>query len=421
MSKRVFWHKGMRLTDEVLRTADECTADLIGKALLLGAGGHFGLLPASGRPFNISLNISKNVVDVVSINCLGITRDGSLIDVDYDTTYTDAFDTRAVIPASAEDETFLLCIASTGEWRNEPNGRSGGTSGHITCEMVYSFSVIGENSPVPANALPIARLVYAEYSWRMDEATFVPPCLFVESHEMFQRLYSQFHQFLAAIDTMLPLQFTTPTNDARKIFWPIVQQLSITLDKERDFMTPMALMGLVQRLVSGFVLACRLDEYITLGDPEEFENYVKSPYNVKNAYAEIERGMKLCAAIHTKIEAFGVGTPPLPEVITPQPANVEAPTISKNQLEQAVDYGPAMIRVTNNTPGAIVYYTTDGSNPSQSSPSGETITVESGFRPDWHKEPPVQFTIKLMAVKGGRSSSVATYKVKVWKGKIPEI
>ena len=237
MSKRISWKKGMRLTDEVLSMSDNCTSELIGKALVLSAGGNFGLFPNS-RPFSLSLDINKNIIDVVSMNCLGITRDGTLIDVNYDTNYTNSFDTRTTIPGSSEDAVYILCISATGEWRDTNDG---------LCESVYSFSIIDENSSVPANALPIARIVYDEYCWRMDEINFVPPCLFVSSHDKYEEQYLRFKQLLGKLDTILPHKFITEQKDALKIYWPIVQQLAITIDKERDFMTPMMLLGNIQK------------------------------------------------------------------------------------------------------------------------------------------------------------------------------
>ena len=136
MSKRISWKKGMRLTDEILSMSDNCTSELIGKALVLSAGGNFGLFPNS-RPFSLSLDINKNVIDVVSMNCLGITRDGTLIDVNYDTNYTNSFDTRTTIPGSSEDAVYILCISATGEWRDTNDG---------LCEPSYSFSIIDENT-----------------------------------------------------------------------------------------------------------------------------------------------------------------------------------------------------------------------------------------------------------------------------------
>ena len=90
--------------------------------------------------------------------------------------------------------------------------------------------------------------------------------------------------------------------------------------------------------------------------------------------------------------------------------------IDPSQLRQTIRYGGVKIKVTNNTPGATVYYTTDGSEPGTSSRTGTTITLESGFAEDWHKEPDKKFVIKVMAYKDGTSSRVETYEAIVRKG-----
>ena len=400
MSKRISWKKGMRLTDEILSMSDNCTSELIGKALVLSAGGNFGLFPNS-HPFSLSLDINKNIIDVVSMNCLGITRDGTLIDVNFDTNYTNSFDTRTVIPGSNEDEVFILCVSSTGEWRDTNDG---------LCEPAYSFNIIDENTSVPANSLPIARIVYDEYCWRMDEIDFVPPCLFVSSHDKYEELYSRFKQLLGKLDTILPHKFITEQKDALKIFWPIVQQLTITIDKEKDFMSPMMLLGSIQKCISGFVLACSLDDYITLGDPEIFQNYVRTPYSYKNVYKKIKEGLELCTSISVKIDGFEAEEP----AQKPGPA-LSAPTLSSDQLNQSTKTGRIKLAVGNVPDGAELYYSVDGSEPSILSKKGSVIIVDLHFKSDKNPEPDKQMTIKLRYEYNGSHSSIGTYQINVHK------
>ena len=400
MSKRISWKKGMRLTDEILSMSDNCTSELIGKALVLSAGGNFGLFPNS-HPFSLSLDINKNIIDVVSMNCLGITRDGTLIDVNFDTNYTNSFDTRTVIPGSNEDEVFILCVSSTGEWRDTNDG---------LCEPAYSFNIIDENTSVPANSLPIARIVYDEYCWRMDEIDFVPPCLFVSSHDKYEELYSRFKQLLGKLDTILPHKFITEQKEALKIYWPIVQQLTITIDKEKDFMSPMMLLGCIQKCISGFVLACSLDDYITLGDPEIFQNYVRTPYSYKNVYKKIKEGLELCTSISVKIDGFEAEEP----AQKPGPA-LSAPTLSSDQLNQSTKTGRIKLAVGNVPDGAELYYSVDGSEPSILSKKGSVIIVDLHFKSDKNPEPDKQMTIKLRYEYNGSHSSIGTYQINVHK------
>ena len=81
-----------------------------------------------------------------------------------------------------------------------------------------------------------------------------------------------------------------------------------------------------------------------------------------------------------------------------------------------IKFGNAKIKVTNNAPGSTIYYTIDGSIPNLSSKSGNTIIIESGFTDDWHKEPPKNVIIKVVAYKDGISSEVETYNVQIKKG-----
>ena len=244
----------------------------------------------------------------------------------------------------------------------------------------------------------------------MDEIDFVPPCLFVSSHDKYEELYSRFKQLLGKLDTILPHKFITEQKEALKIYWPIVQQLAITIDKEKDFMSPMMLLGSIQKCISGFVLACSLDDYITLGDPEIFQNYVRTPYSYKNVYKKIKEGLELCTSISVKIDGFEAEEP----APKPGPA-LSAPTLSSDQLNQSTKTGRIKLTVGNVPDGAELYYSVDGSEPSILSKKGSVITVDPHFKSDKNPEPDKQMTIKLRYEYNGSHSSIGTYQINVHK------
>ena len=386
----------MRLTDEILTLSDKCGEDLVRDALALSANGRFGLLPNS-RPFGLSLEISKEAIEVVRLDCLGLTKDGTLIDVCYDTRYSGSFDTRVMISGLDIESVYLLCIYPRGEWKDTNDS---------LCEPVYAFSLVKENSPVPQNALPVARILYDEYCWREDESGFIPPCLSVSSHHTYRELSARFSGILRNIEGLLPDKLLTGSNDALKIFWPEVQRLEITMDKEGDMMTPLALLGNIQKFVGTFAVACTLDEYVNLAEPERYFCFARIPYDYMDAYSRICEGLDLCQLICDKVGLFDAKAP----------ERIDAPTIEPSQLRQTVKCGEVRVRVTNNTPGATVYYTVDGPAPDLSSPTGTTISLDSGFTDNWHKEPDRKFVIKVVAYKDGTSSRTETYEVLVRKG-----
>ena len=396
MIKRIFWKKGMRLTDDVLRASDNSTAELVGNALALAAAGRFGLF-SFASPFELSLNFNKGFIDVENLQCLAITKDGSLIDVHYDTKYTNTFDTRVQIPEGKDDKEFILTInAHPDRWRETNDGYE---------EPEYSFSLISATSPLPNNAMPIARIV-DDFGWRMDEIDFVPPCLYLTSHPKYMDLLRQFSEVLSEIDLKAGKLLRSDAKKAICMFWPVVQQLMITVSKECDLMTPMGLLADVQKCISAFTCACEIDDYLTLADADRFRNYVYAPYNYKDSYLRIKEGLELCFSVNEKISKINDG---------PQTKGIEAPTISDAQLLKRCSNTNAKVQVTNNTPGAMVYYTINGGEPTQNSKSGQVIQIETGFNNSRKREPNRVVIVKVKAFLNGVGSNTNTYEITLQK------
>lgn len=397
MTKRICWKKGMRLTDEILRASDNSTMELVSNALALAAAGRFGLFP-SAIPFELSLSINKGLVDVEQLNILAVTKGGFLIDAHYDTNFTNTFDTRIQIPElNGEKELILTIDASIDKWKDTNDGYE---------EPEYSFSLISPNSPLPANSFPIARIV-DEYGWRMDDVDFVPPCLFISSHQKYIELKKQFEEILIAIDKKARNLMHSNGKEVIRTFWPVVQQLMITINKECDLMTPMELLANVQKCVSAFTCACDLDDYINLADSDKFRNYVYAPYNYKDAYLRIREGLELCFSINEKVAKLDEGTP--------KPSTIEAPTISESQLTKRCTNSKARVQITNNAEGATVYYTVDGGEPTQSSKSGLMIQIDSGFNNSRKREPDKMVTVRVKAFLNGLFSNTNTYEITLQK------
>lgn len=394
MTKRICWKKGMRLTDEVLRYSDDSTMEFVGNSLALAAAGRFGLLPSTS--FDLSVNISKGLVDVESLNCTAVTKSGNIIDAHYDTKFTNSFDTRIQIPEGNGEKEYILTIDYTGQWKDSNDGYE---------EPVYTFSLIVPNSPIPSSSLPIARIV-DEYGWRVDDMDFVPPCLFVSSHQKYVDLLKKFSDVLSEIDNKAKNLLHSNGKDVIKTFWPVVQQLMITADKERDMMTPMGLLANVQKCVSAFTCACELDDYIDLADADNFRNYIYAPYNYKGSYQRIKEGLDLCFSINEKVSKLNEGQK--------APSILEAPTIANSQLTKRCTNSKARVLITNNVSGATIYYSIDGGEPSHNL-KGLTLQIESGFDNSRKREPDKVVLVKLKAVLDGIESNTSTYEITLQK------
>lgn len=397
MTKRVYWKKGMRLTDEVMISSDKCHLESLSQALALAANGRYGLLP-SNKEFNISINVNKNFIYIEALNCLAITKSGKLIDICYDTTFTNNLDARVAIPAS-NDESFILCVEATETWKDTFDG---------FCEPNYRFVLIHENNALSADMFPLARIVN-EFGWRLDETNFLPPCLFTSSHPEYGKHIVSFSNILKTSGRHLFECLHSDCKTAITIFMPIVEQLRITMDKDVDLMTPMALLGYIQKYISAFVCACTLDDKLTLNEYDTYRTFVDIVYNYKNANGHIKEGLNICNAICQKVEQ-------LKSFVAKVEDKIDAPTISESNLFKKCTNSKVRIPIENGVPGATIYYTIDGSEPTTNSNTGNTIVLLSGFVGGRDKEEADRYVvIKVKSVLNGISSATNTYTVRLQK------
>lgn len=393
----------MRLTDDIMRASEEATAARISNALVLASTGRFGLLP-SHRQFHLSLNLNANFVEVQTLDCLAVTRGGFLIDTQLDTKYTDYLNKRVTIPdEKGISELFLTIGVDPKQWKETLNGYE---------EPVYTFDLVGVNSPIPDNALPIAHLVYLEQvkGWHIDEEEFVPPCLFVSSHWNYVELMNQFIQKLSEVESKVYRLLQPGSHEAFRTFWPVVQQILIHTDKNRDLMTPVALLGNIQKFVAIFTASCHLDPYLNLSDAEMYRNYAFAPCNYMNVYPMIKEGLKLCFLINEKVDRIEIKQPEMPKAKD----KLEAPSIPEDKLFQNCRTSVVNIPVINNIPQAIVYYSTDGSMPSKPISNGK-VRIKNTFKPVKEPEPDQEFVIKLKAVLDDAESDISAFTVKLHK------
>lgn len=393
----------MRLTDEILKKAYDCTEEQVNTAMMLSAAGRFGLLP-NAREFNLQIDINNGFIEVGGLDCLGLTKGGCLIDVQFDSQFTTSFETRVSLPDSSAKVLMLLIEAHPSEWYDVNDGYE-----HPT----YSFALIPENSPMSPYALPIGRLVNEnEYGWHMDDINFVPPCLFVSSHRKFVEQQQAFYELLVKIDENLMKQSHSDGRNMMRIFWPKVRNTLITTDKEQDTMTPMQLFGNIQRIVSSFTIALELDDVLNLSDEDKqaFNQYALARYNYKDVYKRINEGLALNARISEKMERLQAAPEPAPRQNQPK-----APTISDDQMLKKCTNTKARITITNNEPGATIYFTTDGTAPSPTSAKGTNISVANGFSNDRKREIDKTIIVKVMAMLNGVNSRINTYEITLHK------
>ncbi len=326
MHDKVTWKKGMRLSPEVFNAMDKATEDSLRMVSLLGSASRYGLFTTK-KPFELSVNINGNTLEVTSLSCHGITKTGCVIDIEYDSNYVNTFDTRVPIPASAEGEAFYLVVkVQEDKWREINETYS---------ELSYTFELLGENSIIADNCLPIGLLVN-QYGWRLNDTDFVPPCLYVSAHSKF---IEQLERAKTFAKELLSKCLSSQNCVAKSLLASVWTASSIVyphLDKERDTLTPGQLLSSIQQLVSSFIIGCFADVYVSLENQDPFAIYAQKAYDAKNIYRDIEAGLSLCAEISVKMDAVcSMTETPKPDEERPvsNPKPQPAPKPGRNRWE----------------------------------------------------------------------------------------
>lgn len=316
MHNKVTWKKGMRLSTEVFNAMDKANEESFRVLAHLGSANRYGLFP-SAKPFELSVNINGNALEVTSLRCNGITKTGCFIDIDYDSNFVNSFDTRIAIPSSTEGEAFYLVVKVHEDNLREIN--------ETLSELSYSFELIGENSPLADNCLPIGMLVN-QYGWRMNETDFVPPCLYVSAHSKYVEQTEKAKGLTKDLFSKCLVSQNCVAKSLLSKIWTSASTIYSRLDKERDTLTPGQLFSSLQQLISAFLIGCFEDDYVSLENQDPFALYAQKPYDAKNIYIDIEAGLSLCAEISAKMNAVCAMTEVQPRVEEPKPTPKPKPT-----------------------------------------------------------------------------------------------
>lgn len=397
MTRRVNWVKGMRLTDEVFKRADDYQSELVQKALLSCSCGRYGLLPSS-RMFQLSMECKKQDVAVTALDCLAVTKDGHLIDICFDGGYGDSGVEKVSIPPQVTDGTLLLVATASNEWQETIDG---------SCIQKCNLRIIEEGANIPDNAVPLARLVY-ESSWREDVQSFVPPCLLVSSHYRYREQMEKYNNLMARLDIMVSQKLVTSGGYARMIVWPIIRNLIIDLKNNGAGMSPSDLLSSVQKCVNSFYCACTLDDGFQLADEEQFQIYASGTCSYEKSYQRIQEGLDIIESICIKLEH-------LDAYVEPKRVAVGTPYIEEGSLRQYAVSNKVLVPVAGIAPNATVYYSTDSSEPHLPLEDGRFVKLDPGFNRSRVKESERIYSVRLKAEINGAFSDMSVFEVVVVK------
>lgn len=387
----------MRVSNKMLQASDDAHYAWVDKVIALASAGRFGLIPNS-QPFHVDLAIDKECIFINRLSCFAVTSGYHLIDID--SVSSVKCETR--LSQSGMTDNLFLVVKATDKWKKSNDGFE---------ELDYDYDIIRirTNSDLPQNAFPIARLVASNNGWHQDN-DFVPPCLFVSSHEKYKNLLGQFISTLKEIEEKTkPL----PDSEVRKIMivlLPFIQQIRIDTDWRRDTMTPAELLANIKKIAGYFYTVTELlDSYDPNGG--DFKGYAQQSYiKSLDIYPFVKEGVDLCEELKHRVEN---GIQNLKETLTELPSeNVLQPYIAEEYRHQTCKSNQLSIPVSNVALGAVVRYSTDGSYPNMELGGGGCIIYDtSNDRRNGLQEKII--VIKLMSIYGNKTSDVASFEIMI--------
>lgn len=396
MKKRILWEPGMRVSNKILQASDDVHYAWVDKAIALASAGRFGLIPNS-QPFNIKLTIDNEYISINKLSCFAVTAGYHLIDID---SVSSVKCEKRLSNLGMTDDLFLV-VKSTDKWKKTNDGFE---------ELDYEYDIIRIRTigDLPQNAFPVAHLIASNNGWNQDN-DFVPPCLFVSSHEKYKSILGQFISILKEIEEKTkPL----PDSEVRKIMvvlLPFIQQIRIDTDWRRDTMTPAELMANIQKIAGNFYTVSELLDSYNPDGPGNFREYAKQTYfNSLDVYPFVKEGVDLCEKLKHRIENGMQNAKETPAELPSE--NVLQPYIAEEYRHQTCKSNQISIPVRNVAHGAIVRYSIDGNYPNlELGGSGYIIYDTSNDRRNGLQDKII--VIKLMSIYGNKTSEVASFEI----------
>lgn len=411
MIKRKKWESGMRLSDKHLRDSDEAHYGWISQAVTMASAGRFGLVP-NRIPFDVNLTVDKECVYINKLNCFAVTPSYDLVEIEFDTKYSSPLKCGKSLPHAGMTDDLHLVVMTTEKWKDTNDGFE---------ELDYEFDVIKANSKMPENAFPIARFIYENNCWHQD-VEYVPPCLFVSSHEKYKNLLERFLGILKQIEEKTqPLPENSDALTVMSVLLPFVQQIRIDTDWNRDTLTPTAFLANIQKITGTFYTVSILTDSYDSNKPGDFKGYARYSYdNSLDIFQLVSKGIDLCEELMHRIEKSLNSIKVVP-IDHSSKIVIQPPFIAEEHLIQSCNSSRISIPVCNVQQGATVFYSTDGNAPTMMLDSSNTILLETGYDPK-KRMPDKTVFVNLMAIIGQNQSPVATYSItlhyeyKAWSG-----
>ena len=294
----------MRLSDAVFRASDDFHLSQLAPLYELMLRGGYGHLV---HP-RFRCDVDNQEMSVIEMNVMALSPAGELIDVTFSHNDRDLFQ-KLEMPKT--NESFIVYLESS---ENEVDTFTVNDIPFRDKKYILVFKSESVNY-VSRNAIPVARFEYKQ-CWMMD-ISFIPPCIFLHANADLWNLAHLYLKTIKELITSLRFKIESEMSDVVVSLLPVLQLISIEIEKEIDEMTPKHLTTLMQQAVCIVTDGCEMNSRYDVPDKDSCIAFVNANYNPIRIADLIKEGLRLTQILNNLIVGFRQC-----EIVVPEPAPV---------------------------------------------------------------------------------------------------
>lgn len=290
---RVDWQGGMRLTDEIFRSADEFHLSCLQPLYSVLVNGDYGFLSLPVFRYELT----ESTLSVTELQADAITNSGKLIQLLFTREERLLFQ-NVKLPDTTEP--FVLYIDKSSDKTVKIKGANNAVP---LCDADYQLLIRAEsehyNNP---DAVPLARFIY-KHGWSQD-TTFIAPCIMLRANGTLLRSASN---YAVEVDALVRALKEAADSEPYVLVMSIVPSLvriMIELQKESDAMTPRHLITLMQEGIQIFLTLSDMEENIVIPERERCVSFVDSHYTPYVIHEMVNEGIELTHLLISTVKTF---------------------------------------------------------------------------------------------------------------------
>lgn len=290
---RVDWQAGMRLTDEIFRSADEFHLSCLQPLYSVLVNSDYGFLDLPVFRYELT----ESTLSVTELEVNAISNSGKLIQLSFTREERVLFQNIG-LPNSTEP--FILFIDKSSDKIVKVNSKEQTIP---LCDADYQLLLKTESEHYSnPDAVPFARFIY-KHGWSQD-TSFIAPCVVLKANGALLRFASNYAIELEILIKALKESINTEQYVLIMSVLPSLVHIMVEVQKESDKMTPRHLITLMQEGIRMLLVLFDLEDEVVIPERERCISFVESHYTPYVISEMINEGIELTHALINLTKTF---------------------------------------------------------------------------------------------------------------------